>query len=281
MKKTMISVLGVLVLSAFLSGCAFRAPDAAEQEKPAAEIKEAKTMGITPVLTEAAAAEPVRLASAEAEPAVAQTVPAPGKEEAGEPEPVWTPAVPRDPAPAPDSPCLASYEPVLESIRAGTENGVLGDWDPAARQDVEYGYTLEDIDMNGIPELIIGNMADAEDNEVYALFTLSGGQPYPVAFASEEDSWFLSRAGGLYLRRSGDEMNSDYTIYSFSGTKLEAFFGCFSSDGSDGSGYGFYRVTYGDRHSGTAYEESQEEFNSDRESFEATIIALEGLAPIA
>ena len=123
-------------------------------------------------------------------------------------------------------------------------------------------------------------LADETDNKVYAVFTLSNGQPVSAAFGTDTDSWFLSKAGGLYLRREAGEMNADYVIYSFGGTKLEAFFGCFAGDGTDGSAPGYYRVAYGDRHSGTAFDVTREEFESDIESFEATIIPLSSLTGI-
>ena len=163
------------------------------------------------------------------------------------------------------------------AIRAGN---VFGEWDPSAAEGVVYGYTLDDLDVNGIPELIIGNLADETDNKVYAVFTLSNGQPVSAAFGTDTDSWFLSKAGGLYLRREAGEMNADYVIYSFGGTKLEAFFGCFAGDGTDGSAPGYYRVAYGDRHSGTAFDVTREEFESDIESFEATIIPLSALTGV-
>ena len=179
--------------------------------------------------------------------------------------------------PPTDSPYAASYATVLDSIRAGN---MFGEWDPSAAEGVVYGYTLDDLDVNGIPELIIGNLADETDNKVYAVFTLSNGQPVSAAFGTDTDSWFLSKAGGLYLRREAGEMNADYVIYSFGGTKLEAFFGCFAGDGTDGSAPGYYRVAYGDRHSGTAFDVTREEFESDIESFEATIIPLGALTGV-
>ena len=148
---------------------------------------------------------------------------------------------------------------MLDAIRAGN---MFGEWDPSAAEGVVFGYTLDDLDVNGIPELIIGNLADETDNKVYAVFTLSNGQPVSAAFGTDTDSWFLSKAGGLYLRREAGEMNADYVIYSFGGTKLEAFFGCFACDGTDGSAPGYYRVAYGDRHSGTAFDVTREEFDA-------------------
>ena len=271
MKKTVILLSCILLLSAFLSGCGYRDVPAAEPETPAEEIPAEPLAAAPETVPAVSAPAPAALAAGtvpEAEPAAALMAA----------EPVREPAAPREPAPAPDSPYLASYASVLDGIRAGE---VFGEWDPAAAQGVEYGYALDDLDVNGVPELIIGNLADAEDHRVYAVFALSNGQPAPAAFGSEKDSYFLSKAGGLYLRREAGEMNADYIIYSFGGTKLEAFFGCFSSDGTDGSPAGYYRVAYGDRHSGTAFDVTREEFLGDIESFEATILPLGVLTPVS
>ena len=274
MKKFLIVLSAVLLLSAFLSGCSYREPVAFEPEEPAESLAaepESVSVESAPVVLAAAVYESAP-AAAEEIAAAAEPVAAPLAA-----EPVREPAVPREPAPAPDSPYLASYASVLDSISAGT---AVGEWDPSAAEGVVYGYTLDDLDVNGIPELIIGNLADETDDRVYAVFTLSNGQPVPAAFGTDTDSWFLSKAGGLYLRREAGEMNADYIIYSFGGTKLEAFFGCFESDGTDGSAPGYYRVAYGDRHSGTAFDVTREEFESDIESFEATIIPLSSLTTI-
>ena len=260
MKKIVNLLFCFLLVSVFLSGCGYREVPAAEPEAPAEEIYAEAPLASGPETALAvsapapAALSAVRVSEAEIVPALMAA------------EPVREPAVPRESAPAPDSPYAASYAPVLDAIRA-TEG-------------VVYGYTLDDLDVNGIPELIIGNLADETDNKVYAVFTLSNGQPVPVAFGTDTDSWFLSKAGGLYLRREAGEMNADYVIYSFGGTKLEAFFGCFACDGTDGSAPGYYRVAYGDRHSGTAFDVTREEFESDIESFEATIIPLSSLTGI-
>ena len=270
MKKIVSLLLCLLLVSVFLSGCGYREVPAAEPEALAQEI-----------YAEEITAEPLAAAPAASAPApavlAAARVPEAEPVTVSAPEPVREPAVPRAPAPAPDSPYMASYAPVLDGIRAGNSQG---EWDPAAAEDVVYGYTLDDLDVNGIPELIVGNLADETDDRVYAVFTLSNGQPVPVAFGTDTDSWFLSRVGGLYLRREAGEMNADYVVYSFGGAKLEAFFGCFSSDGTDGSAPGYYRVAYGDRRSGTAFDVTREEFESDIESFEATIIPLGALTVI-
>ena len=271
MKKIVNLLFCLLLVSVFLSGCAYREVPAAEPEAPAETINAEAPAAAAPETAPAvsapapAALSAVRVSEAEIVPALMAA------------EPVRELAVPRESAPAPDSPYAASYAPVLDAIRAGN---VFGEWDPSAAEGVVYGYTLDDLDVNGIPELIIGNLADETDNKVYAVFTLSNGQPVSAAFGTDTDSWFLSKAGGLYLRREAGEMNADYVIYSFSGTKLEAFFGCFACDGTDGSAPGYYRVAYGDRHSGTAFDVTREEFESDIESFEATIIPLGALTGI-
>ena len=101
---------------------------------------------------------------------------------------------------------------------------------------------------------------------------LSGSTVNLAEFEAENDI--------IRIRREAGEMNADYVIYSFGGTKLEAFFGCFAGDGTDGSAPGYYRVAYGDRHSGTVFDVTREEFESDIESFEATIIPLGALTGV-
>ena len=206
-----------------------------------------------------------------------------------------TPAI-SDPTPEPTTSWLDLYEPVFENYRAVADvdlskpdydyhkdtYGVLESWDLTTWQDVTYGYTLHDLDGNGIPELIVGNMASADDNIVHALFTLVDGQPRKVFCSITRGSFWLSSTGGIYGHGSSSAAWTDSLIYSYSGTEITPLYGCFTSGGVDNGGYdyGFYRVTNGDRFTGNAEAISEEEYREYMRSLEATILPLDDLSLI-
>lgn len=87
--------------------------------------------------------------------------------------------------PEPDRALLAAYEAILErSVEVLASGGdiEIGDGEmgllEAAYQDADgVGYAMEDLNADGVPELILG---PADGNSIYALYTGTGSLPLPV-----------------------------------------------------------------------------------------------------
>ena len=255
-----IFVSGLILLSFLFSGCVTRE---ASSPKPADMTTEAL---YTPVIE----STPTPMSVATEPPAAVE----PTVEDMATEPPDLTP----EPTPS----WLDLYEPVFENYRAVANHGmnsadydiskdtygILGSWDLTTWQDVTYGYSLLDIDGNGIPELIVGNMASADDNRIHALFTLVDAQPQMILYSFTRSSYYLTGTGDLYHHGSSSAMWTDSLIYSYSGTELTPLYGCFTSGGIDNGGYdyGFYKVTNGDRYTGNVKAISQEEYEESHSS---------------
>ena len=269
-----IIVSGAILLSFLFSGCVTRGASSTEPADMTTEVPHTPVIESTPAPTAVATESPVT-----AEPTVEAITPANS-----------------DPTPEPTTSWLDLYEPVFENYRAVADAdlskpdydyskdtyGVMESWDMTTWQDVTYGYTLHDLDGNGIPELIVGNMASADDNIVHALFTLVDGQPRKVFCSITRGSYWLSITGGIYGHGSGGAMLSDFMIYSYNGTDISPQYGYFTSGGVENGGYdyGFFRVTNGDRYTGTVERISQDEFTEGLNNLETTILPLDDLSLI-
>ena len=199
-----------------------------------------------------------------------------------------------DSVPSTDPSWLEYYEPVFANYRAVADADlndfdysldtyrVLTSYDLTLWQDVTYGYALRDLDENGIPELIVGNMASEGDNCIHALFTLVDYEPYAVFFSITRDSYHLTSTGNIFRHGSGGAMLTDSMIYHYDGTTITPIYGCFTSQGIDCGlyDYGYYLVTNGDRYTGSAEMVSKEEFLQYLADLEATILPLNDLSPI-
>ena len=77
-------------------------------------------------------------------------------------------------------------------------------------------------------------------------------------------------------------MLSDFMIYSYNGTDISPQYGYFTSGGVENGGYdyGFFRVTNGDRYTGTVERISQDEFTEGLNNLETTILPLDDLSLI-
>lgn len=278
MKKPGKIISGLMLLSVLFSGCVTR--EASPTESGVMQTKAPQTPFVesTPIAT-----------------AIITEIPA-------TPKPTAKSVTTETPDPTPNpriestSSWLDLYEPVFENYRAvlnhGLNNpsfdagkdtyGVLGSWDLTTWQDVTYGYSLRDLDSNGIPELIVGNMASADDNRIHALFTLFDNQPRMVLYSFTRSSYYLMNTGDLYYHGSGSAMWTDTIIYQYSGTDIAPLYGCFSSDGSEYGmyDYGFYLVSNGDRFTGNAEKVSQEQYGEYMRSLEESILPLDDLSLI-
>lgn len=89
----------------------------------------------------------------------------------------------------------------------------------------QIGYAIQDIDQNGVPELLIGEMGEwgGGSGAFLDLYTLVDGQAVLVAASSERDRYYLCQDGTIaYEGSSGadDSFNAYYTISSATGARL-------------------------------------------------------------
>ena len=276
-------ILCLLLAMLLITGCTVRgtgSPDARESALQTGEAAEEEPV------TSASPAPELTDAPAEPEP-TEQPTQAPTEAPATEqPSPSPAQAQPS----AADLPWLALYEPVFENYRAvaGADPNsfdyskdtysVLTSYDLVEGQPVMYGYLLRDVDGNGVPELLVGNMAADDGGIVHAMFTLVDNEPTFVLYSWARNRYYLTDSGEVYNAGSSGAMDSEYYVCSLSGTILKPLYGCFTSD--EGGYGGFYTVSGGDRYSGSAREVSQEEFSRTLETMEAAIEPLDGMTPI-
>ena len=263
-------ILCLLLAMLLITGCTVRRYDSSDMREP--EEQTDKAPAEAPV-TSASPAPELTAAPAEPEP-TEQPTQAPAQAQPS----------------AADSPWLALYEPVFENYRAvaGADPNsfdyskdtysVLTSYDLVEGQPVTYGYLLRDVDGNGVPELLVGNMAADDGGIVHAMFTLVDNDPTFVFYSWARNRYYLTGSGEIYNAGSSGAMDSEYYVCSVSGTILKPLYGCFTSD--KGGYGGFYTVSGGDRYSGSAREVSPEEFSRTLETMEASILPLDSLTPI-
>lgn len=138
---------------------------------------------------------------------------------------------------------LELYKSVFENIREidGADwNNYYGNndtynllYNDFARIDLYiYGYKLIDLDNNGVPELIIGNM-NREDtfsrDIIYVMFTLVDNEPMPILYSGARSRNYLSSLGSIYSKGSSGASSSVSEIQDYSGTDFTPSYGCFTS----------------------------------------------------
>ena len=86
------------------------------------------------------------------------------------------------------------------------------------------GYLIEDIDGNGIDELIFGengnNPDDMWDGVVYEIYTTYNGKPVRVLKGWERNRYFLCENGMLANEGSSGAGNSSYSYFTYEESKL-------------------------------------------------------------
>lgn len=86
----------------------------------------------------------------------------------------------------------------------------------------QIGYAIQDIDGNGIPELLIGEIEEGSDSGFCIdLYTLVDGQAVLVAASSERDRYYICQDGTIANEGSfgaDDSYNAYYMIDSTTGT---------------------------------------------------------------
>ena len=110
--------------------------------------------------------------------------------------------------PEPDGALLAAYEAILErSVEVLASGGdiEIGDGEmgllEAAYQDADgVGYAIEDLNADGVPELILG---PADGNSIYALYTGNGSEPVLLLEGWARNYWQYLGGGRFYVSGSG------------------------------------------------------------------------------
>lgn len=79
----------------------------------------------------------------------------------------------------------------------------------------DIGYCIQDIDGNGVPELMVTPMRLAEEYPglICDLYTLSGGTPVHLATSGERDRYYLNRDGRIAQEASGSAFTSIFCTY--------------------------------------------------------------------
>lgn len=83
----------------------------------------------------------------------------------------------------------------------------------------ELGYALQDLDGNGIQELIITDGLNIYD--LYAVTSDKGAEPLHIIDASERNQYYLTTDGLIYKMGSGSAWVSSYLLYELNGLALD------------------------------------------------------------
>ena len=125
----------------------------------------------------------------------------------------------------------ASYDSVILTYRTAYElgnNNAEHAWQNDISEIIEYsngvGYTLEDLDRNGVPELLIfgsGSVDEFANQILYGLYTLVDGSPVNVATSQARNRYYLRTDNSIYSEGSGGASHSYFTVWHLNGSSLE------------------------------------------------------------
>lgn len=152
----------------------------------------------------------------------------------------------------------ATYDSLLTNYRSvvqGQDAGQFG-FSYLCNLDRNLGYCMQDIDGNGVYELLIGSLYG--DGMIFEAYTLVNGTPVSVFQSAERDRYYLSTQASFYRHGSSGAANSEDTLYSYSGTALTPVECVWSDDTYSMEDPALFH-SYGDRYSANA-----EQIDSER-----------------
>ena len=145
------------------------------------------------------------------------------------------------------------------------------------RFNTDIGYSLQDMNGDGIPELLLGLMeSDDEfyDNVIYDMFTLIDGTPHRVFISWERCRYYLTSLGYIYNTSSSGASWSDYNLCTFDGNNLKVKEAVWSTNRIDHTFGAFYSDQGGsDQENFVAI--TDEEFANKIQEYEAMIIPFD------
>ena len=101
----------------------------------------------------------------------------------------------------------------------------------------EVGYLMEDLDNDGVSELLVGSV---KDGLIYAMYTVRNGEEVQVIDAGERNTFQLT-SDGLFLNRGSNGAASyGYNLYSFENGQLVFEDGIVFDAGKDEQNPWFY-----------------------------------------
>lgn len=131
-----------------------------------------------------------------------------------------------EPTEAPTEPAPRMYGEIMDAYhKALTEGWDMGKYTdnglnymPGMVKDIaKVGYCLEDMDNDGIPELLIGEVGQPE---IFAMYTTVNGAETMVLSAGERSVFWMTSDGFFVNRGSNSASNSGYLLNSFVGGAL-------------------------------------------------------------
>ena len=181
----------------------------------------------------------------------------------------------------------AAYSSVIEKYRTAFETGNSKNaeyaWDNGLSEMMAYssavGYALEDLDGNGIRELIIAGMgtSDFSERNIYDLYTLENGAPVPIATSFARMRYYLQSDNSIRYEGSSGAAYTNIVRSRLNGSSLEVIEMIFTTEqtAQDGSLYAACYYQQGDSEripSEKSVEISDEEFRTRWEQMEADTV---------
>jgi len=175
----------------------------------------------------------------------------------------------------------AQYSAILDAYRDAMHcTGSRGEY--AAEHDLSefitatdsVGYTLLDIDGNGIPELLIG-CADGscyEPNVIFDLYTMVNGTPQRILHSWPRARFYLLSGNRIILPGSGGAASTVLEFCTLQGSHLIFLEGYSSTTSFDDSGTQFYHTSHAQYEEGVVVSGDYDRYDSTLTLEEADIL---------
>ena len=184
----------------------------------------------------------------------------------------------------------AAYSSVIEPYKTAFEPGNSRNaeyaWTNGLSEMIEYasgvGYALEDLDGNGIRELIIAGLGtdDFSEKNIFALYTLEDGAPVPIAVSYARMRYYLQSDNTIRYVGSSGAFHTNIVRSRLNGSSLETIEMIFTTEETkpDGSYYAACYYQQGDSEripSEKSVKISEEDFRMRLEQMEADTVLPE------